>query len=358
VGDAGRGGTQRRHGARTSARRDWFIPDLENALGPLWWLLLPAGLGSAVYTAARSRDPILRVLAGAALLTAVLYLFTPIAASGPEGEPRGFFTNTRYVMAALVIGLMLVPLAEPLRRSERRRARVLAGLALTFAVTVVATPALQTQHLDGALVLTALVVWLPVTLAWVRAERRLGHAAVVGLALAAAALAVTLGRGQQVQYAQNRYTDAEPFFKEVGPVEAFHWAREVRDRRIGVVGAAQVLFTQYGWYGTDLSNHVQYVGVDGPNGAYTLPRTCRELRHSVNAGDYDYLVSTEYGTNDEDREDFPVHAWLTGGGALTKVLSEPARPQRNWVYRVEGRLSPAGCGAGTSLVSTGRPRPR
>jgi hypothetical protein len=326
-----------------SIYRQWFFPQLDHALGPLWVVLLIGGLTSAVYILLRARNPVLRVLTGAALLTAVVYLFTPITASGPYGQPKGFFTNTRYLMAALVLGLTLLPLARPLRATGHRR-QVLALVTATFAITVLTTPAWRPAYIGGALFLTALVIWTPVAIAKLRSERGLGRLAVAATALAAAALAIVVGRAQEVQYAETRYTDPQPFFSETaGPVKAFAWARDTRDKRIGLIGAGQVFFTQYGWYGRDLSNYVQYVGVPGPDGAFTVPRTCRALRTRVNAGNYDYLVSTRYGTNDEDMKEFPVRAWLKDDPALKQIVAEEVTPQADWVYRVEGRLDPGGC---------------
>ncbi|HEY8779464.1 MAG TPA: hypothetical protein VIL93_06710, partial [Solirubrobacterales bacterium] len=101
-----------------SVWRNWFFPNLENALGPLYGLILIVALAAVLYVMFRSKNRILQALAGAALLTAIVYLFTPLTAAGPEGAPRGFFTNTRYLMPALVLALVLVPLARPLRSDE------------------------------------------------------------------------------------------------------------------------------------------------------------------------------------------------------------------------------------------------
>jgi hypothetical protein len=75
--------------------RRWFFPQLDNALGPLWPLILIVAVAAAVYVAVRSRNKILRVVAVGALATAVVYIFTPLTAAGQEGSPTGFFTNTR-----------------------------------------------------------------------------------------------------------------------------------------------------------------------------------------------------------------------------------------------------------------------
>ena len=324
--------------------RYWFLPQLNLALGPLWPLLLLAGLGASAHSLRRSPSLILRVLAAAALVTAFVYLLTPIGASGPIGQPKGFFSNTRYLMAALLLGLTLLPLAAPMRFSGRRRAQVLAGLTTAFVASALLTLPPLPGYLGGAVVLTAAMVWVPMALAWLRTHRSWHGGPVVAGALAVVALVLVLGRAQEEQYAAKRYTDPEPFFRQAGPVDAFTWARDVRESRIGVVGSGELFFTQYGWYGNDLSNHVQYVGVPGPNGAFRLPHTCGELRDSVNAGDFDYIVTTRYGTDTLAQERFPVWGWLRDDKALRELMAEEVRPQPAWVYQVEGELDPGTCG--------------
>ena len=96
--------------------RKWFFPELDNALGPLFPLILVIAFAAAVYLLFRSRNRILRVIGAAALLTAVVYVFTPLTAAGQEGSPTGFFTNTRYLIPGLALALGLLPIvAAPAR---------------------------------------------------------------------------------------------------------------------------------------------------------------------------------------------------------------------------------------------------
>ena len=95
--------------------RRWFFPQLENALGPLWPLILIIAGAAAVFIigALAQHDP--AGVAAAALVTAVVYVFTPLTAAGQEGSPTGFFTNTRYLIPGLVLAMVLLPIARPLR---------------------------------------------------------------------------------------------------------------------------------------------------------------------------------------------------------------------------------------------------
>ena len=57
---------------------------------------------------------------------------------------------------------------------------------------------------------------------------------------------------------------------------AYRWARGVDDARIGLAGTTAG-FLGYGFYGTDLSNRVVYLGEEGPHGAFNAIPTCAAL---------------------------------------------------------------------------------
>ena len=77
-------------------------------------------------------------------------------------------------------------------------------------------------------------------------------------------LAVVLGRAQEVQYDKNHYTRTTLFLQEGGPQKAYDFARSQHGKRIGIAGSGEIIFGQYGFYGANLNNHVQYIGVPGP----------------------------------------------------------------------------------------------
>ena len=74
---------------------------------------------------------------------------------------------------------------------------------------------------------------------------------------------------------------------------AYLWARDTTDARIGLVGTTAG-FLGYGFYGTDLSNGVIYIGEHGPHGAFNAIPTCSEFRAAVNDADLDYLVTSPF----------------------------------------------------------------
>ncbi len=330
--------------------RRWFFPELDDALGPLWPLILIIAVSAAVYIVWKSKNKILRVIAAAALATAVVYLFTPLTAAGQEGSPTGFFTNTRYLIPGLVLAMVLMPVARPLRAPDGRAWKTLGFLTLVYAITVLATPRWFTQYIFGTVFLTLALVWAPAGLGLGRARGVLSRAVVTAVAVAILVAAVGLGRAQQVQYAEQHYTDVSLFLGEGGPIRAYEYAQDLEDQRIGIIGNSQIIFGQYGFYGNDISNEVEYIGERGSNGANRLPTTCRDLRRKINEGDYDYVIMSQ-ATQDSPQADYwyPVYAWVKNSPALEPVVEETdVTPLPDYVFRVKGKLDPDGCADGAS----------
>ncbi len=325
--------------------RKWFLPQLDNAFGPLFPLILIAAFVAVVYIAIRSRNSILRVLAVAALLTAIVYVFTPLTAAGAQGSPTGFFTNTRYLTPGLVLALAVLPLARPLRAPDRRAWQTLIFLVVVFAITVLASPHVHLGYIVGTVFLVLALVWAPTGLSLLRGRGRLSRSAVGAVVAVIVLLAVVLGRGEEVGYFEHHYTNAHLFLGGGGPKRAFTFARRQHNKRIGIAGSGEIFFAQYGFYGADLSNYVQYIGVPGPYGAYRLATSCPQFRRRVNAGHYDYLIVSEY-TEDSTSSAFrfPIYAWLKNDPALKQIIAEPkVTPEPDYVFKVNGPLNPAGC---------------
>jgi hypothetical protein len=325
--------------------RRWFFPELDNALGPLWPLILIVAVSAALYIAWRSRNVVLRVIAGAALATAVVYLFTPLTAAGQEGSPTGFFTNTRYLIPGLVLAMVLLPIARPLRAPDKRARLTLYFLAGLYAITVLTTPRWAPGYILGTFFITLALVWAPTALTLGRVRGQTSRGLIAGATVAILLFAIVLARAQQVQYAENHYTRTTLFLGEGGPVKAYEFAHNQENQRIGIVGNSQIIFGQYGFFGNKLNNEVEFIGEKGPNGTYRLATSCSRLRRLINEGDYDYVIMSE-ATQDSPQADFsyPIHAWVKTDPALKLVLAEPEIvPQPDYVFKVEGKLDPAGC---------------
>ena len=322
--------------------RRWFFPQLDNAFGPLWPLILIVAVAAAVFIAVRSSNKILRVIAVAALLTAVVYVFTPLTAAGQEGSPTGFFTNTRYLVPGLVLALALLPIARPLRAPDKRAWQTLLFLAVVYAITVLATPRWYPGFIVGTIFLTLALVWAPGALALAarprRGQPRGGRSAVSAVVLL---LAVVLGPRAAGPVRR-------PPLHRTGPLPPGRRAARRRtpspssqhDKRIGIAGSGEIFFGQYGFYGNDLSNHVQYIGVPGPDGTYRLATSCQQFRRQINRGDYDYLIMSRYT---EDSPEAPywyrIYHWVESDPALKKIIEEPdITPEPDYVFKVNGKL--------------------
>ena len=331
--------------------RRWFFPRLDDAFGPLWPLILIVAVAAVVFIAVRSRNRILRVLAAAALLTAAVYVFTPLTAAGQEGSPTGFFTNTRYLVPGLVLAMTLLPVARPLRAPDSRARLTLLFLVAVYAITVLTTPRWYPGYIVGTVFLTLALVWAPSALSMARGRRTVSRTYVAAAAGGVLLLAVVLGRAQEVQYYNQHYTRTSPFLQDGGPRKAYTFARNRHGARIGIAGSGEIFFGQYGFYGANLDNYVQYIGVPGPDGAYRLATSCHQFRRLINEGDYDFLIISKFTQDSPEAEYwYPIYAWLKNDPALETVIEEPEiTPEPDYVFKVKGKLD-------TSCADVGKGR--
>jgi hypothetical protein len=153
------------------------------------------------------------------------------------------------------------------------------------------------------------------------------------LLMAAIALLLVIAGGYPVQrhYLRSRY--AGPSFTAPGLNATFAWARNISDARIATTSTRQ-----YPLFGTDLSNHVQFVGEETAHGGFAAPTTCRAWRRELNAGDYDYIVASR-DRIEAGKPPYPPQAGWTEGQGATVVL----RRAPTVVFRLAGRLDPAAC---------------
>ncbi|MCB0871619.1 MAG: hypothetical protein KDB52_12365, partial [Solirubrobacterales bacterium] len=325
--------------------RWWFFPRLEDAFGILFPLILIMLAAASIWLVVKSRNKIVRVIAASALITAVVYLFTPLTAAGQEFQPRGFFTNTRYLLPGLLLAAVTLPLIRQLRVPEDRAKKVLIFLTAVFAITVLTSPKWYPSFLPGAIFLTLAIVWAPVGLIWLKENTKVPTAVIAGVIGAIVVIAAIWGRGEEVGYAEKHYTRTTLFLQEGGPQEAFEYTRDLKDKRIALAGSGEIFFGQYGFYGVDRSNYVQYIGQEGDNGTYRLIDNCREFIDKVNEGNYDFIITSEY-TQDSPEADYwyPVRAWIDNDPAVELVVSEDdITPQPDYVYKINGKLDPDQC---------------
>ena len=325
----------------TGVWRHYFAPGLHEAFGALWPVVILAAVVAAALALLRGRDRALRWVGAVALLGMLAYLFTPLSAAGAEGAPTGFGINIRYAIGPLLAGIVLLPL--PRFFDDRRRQWVLlAALVVVLAITDRPDVPLRDPARPFALLVVVLAVLAPAAL-WL-ARRRGASPPALAAGIAALALAVVaIGYPVQRHYLESRFAN-DAAGEEIPGMEldsAYRWARGVDHARIGLAGTTAG-FLEYGFFGTDLTNQVRYLGEKGPHGSYEPIPTCSAFRAAVNAADLDYLVTSPFLNFLEPGHPTPSPEarWLRGETAVSPVLrSGPVT-----VWRVEGRLDPGGCG--------------
>jgi hypothetical protein len=303
---------------------DWFLPGLHDGLTLLWPLLVPAALAGLVLCLSDprglasvrlrfepdrdrnlNRDRVLPLVGLVGIAVIVAWLIAPTSASGPEGSPRGFESGLRYLAPALVLGLALFPVVLPARLRKDGMGHLPSGRILKV-------PPLLGRHLSE----------------WEMPHA--GHATVL-VPLVLAVLAVAIGYPVQRHYLENRY--ANPSFAAPGLNAAFKWATPLSGARIATTSTRQ-----YPLYGTDLSNHVQYIGEERPHGGFTPPTSCKQWRRLLADGDYDYVV-TSRDRIEKGKPAYPETTRWTEGLGVEEILHKPPTA----VFKLKGPLDPESC---------------
>jgi hypothetical protein len=327
----------------TDVWRHYFAPSLHEAFGALWPLVVFGAAAAALLAVFRGRDRIIRWIGAVALFGLLAYLFTPLSAAGAEGEPVGFGINIRYVIPALLAGIVLVPLD---RWTDGRRAQcgLLGVFVLVFLLTNRPDDALHDQARVFALLFVLVAVGVPALLLYAR-SRGTGLIAIgIGLGVLLLAL-VAIGYPLQRHYLEGRFANAGSEEEQIPGMDlnrAYRWARDVDHARIGLAGTTAG-FANYGFYGTDLTNRVIYLGEEGAHGAFNAIPTCAAFRTAVNDADLDYLVTAPFLNflHPGNPIPSPEARWLRGARTVEPILREG----NVTVWKVQGRLDPSACGS-------------
>ena len=317
---------------------DWFAPGLRDQIGHVWFVLIGLGLAGLAVAVWQRRDRIVLSLGAAALAAFAFYLFTPEAAEGPEGMPRSFTAGLRVLEPALILGLVLAALGVARLPARWRPAALVAAAVLALAATGrSATFWDSAGQLAGAVLIVAALIGVPLVAVAAAGRgasgRRLAAVSVAGTAV----LAVGIGWPRTERYLDHRYrTDDVPaLYEAMNLVRLYRWGSGISDSRIATSG-----ILQYWLYGTDLSNHVQYLGVVGSDHSFREITNCRAWRQHVNDGNYDYVVAMpRFGGKRELQA-----RWTRGPHARVVWHSAPIT-----VFRLTGKLDPAACGTLPSL---------
>jgi hypothetical protein len=219
----------------------------------------------------------------------------------------------------------------------------MSGLVLVLVATDRSDAVLRDPARLFAWGLAFLVVVVPAGLLLARA-RGAGRGVIVAGFAALTLLIAAIGYPVQRHYLRHRFLNdvsAEERIPGANLDSAYTWARDIGDARIGLAGTTAG-FLQYGFYGTDLSNHVIYLGEKGPHGAYNAIPTCTSFRAAVNAANLDYLVTTPFLNFIDPSTPIPSPEakWLHGDPAIKPInQSGPVT-----IWKLEGKLNPEACG--------------
>jgi hypothetical protein len=317
----------------------WFAPGLHESFGTLWPATLIGMLATAIFAIWRGREPILRVLGAFVIVTTVAYVFTPLTAAGEQGQPISFVWNVRYLAPAVTVGLAILPCLPAARATARRRVAVLTALCIVLAFTVGSLVQWKQGHIKGAVAAGVLVVVLAAAIAlahrryWFKGPDRWWARIAVG---AAAAIAIVAsGYIGQRHYLEHRYENTG---QTQDLASALRWTRDIRDARIAI-GGIRGVFTQYPFYGTDLSNEVQWLGKRGPHDAYNRIPDCRQWRSAIDAGGFTHVVTTFDPYFPGTSRNSPEGRWTGSDPNAHLVLRDgPVR-----VFELRGPLDPARC---------------
>ncbi|MFP5387900.1 MAG: hypothetical protein ACLGG5_01190, partial [Thermoleophilia bacterium] len=361
----------------TGVWRHYFEPGLHQAFGSLWPLVLLAAIVGGLLALLRGRDKVVRWAGAVALIGLLAYVFTPLSAAGIDGAPVGFSINIRYAIPPLLLGIVLLPVA--IRHLDGwRQWTLLGGLLAVLVVTDRSDAALRDPARTFGIPLAFVLVILPAALVWASSRsagaeapppaggaaggtapeealatgRGGGSPAATGPAgrrrlslvisgfVALILLVLAIGYPLQRHYLEDRF-DSSSEVPGLHLDSAYQWARGKSDARIGLAGTTAG-FLGYGFYGTDLSNHIIYLGEKGPHGAYNAIPTCFAFRATVNAADLDYLVTTPFLNfiHTSNPIPSPETTWLHGDNAAVPIRHDGSTT----IWKLNGELDPSGCG--------------
>ena len=307
-------------------------------MGHVWFVLVALGLAGLAVAIWLRRDRVILSLGAAALAAFLFYVFTPEAAEGPDGMPRSFTAGLRVLEPGLILGLMLVAMGAA-RLPARWRLGAL-GAASVLALAGTGREAVfwdSAGQLAGAALIVVALIAVPIAAVAAAGRGASGRRVAAVLVAATAVLAVGIGWPRTERYLDHRYrTDDVPgMYEALNIVPLYRWGSGISDSRIATSG-----ILQYGLYGEDLSNHVQYLGVVGSDHSFREITTCRAWREHVNDGDYDYVVAMpRFGGTRELQA-----RWTRDPHARVLWHSAPIT-----VFRLSGKLDPAGCATLPSL---------
>jgi hypothetical protein len=160
------------------------------------------------------------------------------------------------------------------------------------------------------------------------------------LVVVAAATVIVLGSafGVEQVYLRDRYQALPPL------ASLYVWAQSVSDERIAMSGPFDNI--TYPLYGRNDSNHVQAVGVPGPEGSFAPAGNCRQFRLAVDRDHDDYVVTVlQGGLAQSNSVGGNATVWTATDHSSRLILrrSISALNVIVSVFRLDGPLHPGQC---------------
>jgi hypothetical protein len=263
-----------------------LLPGLRTGFGSAWpviTIVATAAIAMGVVTL-RGRDlvaPAVGVMAFGAFVITPGTVWAPQLISKPGVRfitANLFAFNLRYMLPAVAIGLVILPLVA--RRWRHGSTIATAALGVALAATQLAPQSRQTWSPHEVPVALAVGVLTGAAMVRLTSGRSLLPTPIGtprGFAICAVAIvAIAVGWPAQRTYARHRYAD----------LDLARFADKVSGASIGYSG----FVFSYPLWGTHLQNRVQMIGEHGADGAWHPARSCFAWRTDVRRARVKYVV--------------------------------------------------------------------
>lgn len=251
-------------------------------------VLLWVGIALAALRAFHRREPLwghILALAGIAAVVGIVYIGTPYTGAGPDA--RDAYTNSRYVVPALVCAVPALAWFLARARELTMAGAVLLGLAVLDAIR--RSRELPIGDVSAGALLAGVVVVAAIAAAIHLSRERVDLARISRPVAAVAALVVAGALALAAYVQEERFADAR--YTQVGPDADFANAAPP-GTRIGIVGDG---FVNYPLFGPDLEHDVAYIG-ERDREMLRPFEEFGEFKEAVRQGDYDAIAWRDLDT--------------------------------------------------------------
>jgi hypothetical protein len=263
-----------------------LLPGLRTGFGAAWPVIVGIVAAALALGVVRLHGrelvaPVVGVAAVGAFVVTPGTVWAPqlIANPGVRFVTANLFAfNLRYMLPAVAIGLVILPLVA--RRWRHGPLVATAALGVALAAIQLSPQSRQSWSAHQIPVALAAGVFTALTMVWLTAKRptlasltRVPRPVTV---CSVALIAIALGWPVLRTYDRHRYLT----------LDLARWADTLPGAHIGFSG----FVFSYPLYGAHLQNHVEMIGQHGPDGAWHPVPTCQDWRRAVRHAGVHYLV--------------------------------------------------------------------